>query len=116
MFPLDVTNRVSVSPGLAHAFGRRYGGHVSDLAGSLLALTFGTLETTGLPYCCWDSLTTSYLADPGICTFETLRCDVITLGPSQGRVVRRADGRPVNCARTVDPGRFYRHFLATLTP
>ncbi|MGC5010870.1 nucleoside hydrolase [Streptosporangium sp. DT93] len=116
MFPLDVTDRVPVTPDLARAFGRTYGDPVGDLAGSLLALTFGTLETTGLPYCCWDSLTTSYLAEPGICTFETVRCDVITRGESQGRVVRHAGGRPVRCAATVDTGRFYRHLLGTLAP
>ncbi|MBB2911686.1 purine nucleosidase [Streptosporangium becharense] len=116
MFPLDVTDRVPVTPDLARAFGRHYGHPVSDLAGSLLALTFGTLETTSLPYCCWDSLTTSYLAEPGICTFETVHCDVITRGESQGRVVRRSGGRAVRCARTVDSGRFHRHLLTMLTP
>lgn len=116
MFPLDVTDRVPVTSGFARAFGRGYGHQVSDLAGSLLALTFGTLETTGLPYCCWDSLTTSYLAEPDICAFETVHCDVITQGESQGRVVRRAGGRAIRCARTVDADRFYRHFLDTLTP
>jgi purine nucleosidase len=116
MFPLDVTNRVPVTPDFVRAFGRGYGRHLSDLAGSLVALTFGTLETTGLPYCCWDSLTTSYLAEPDICTFETVHCDVITEGESQGRIVRRAGGRAVSCARAVDADRFYRHFLSTLTP
>jgi purine nucleosidase len=116
MFPLDVTNRVPVTLDFVRAFGRHYGWHVSDLAGSLLALTFGTLETTGLPYCCWDSLTTSYLAEPDICTFETVRCDVITRGESQGRIVQPPGGRPVRCARAVDADRFYQHFLNTLTP
>jgi purine nucleosidase len=116
MFPLDVTNRVPVTPALVRTFGRSYGRHVSDLAGSLLALTFGTLETTGLPYCCWDSLTTSYLAEPGICAFETAYCDVITRGESEGRVVRAAGGRAVRCAGAVDAGRFYRHLLRTLNP
>ncbi|MFI6507219.1 nucleoside hydrolase [Streptosporangium sp. NPDC050855] len=114
MFPLDVTDRVPVTMDLARAFGRAYGDPVADLAGSLLALTFGTLETTGLAYCCWDSLTTSYLAEPGICAFETVHCDVITRGVSQGRVLRRAGGRAVRCAVTVDAGRFYRHLLDTL--
>ncbi|MER5647520.1 nucleoside hydrolase [Streptosporangium sp. NPDC002524] len=116
MFPLDVTNRVPVTAGFAETFGRAYGEQVSDLAGSLLALTFGTLETTGLPYCCWDSLTTSYLADQDICTFETVRCDVVTRSASQGRIVRSAGGRAVRCARSVDADRFYRHFLTTLAP
>lgn len=116
MFPLDVTNLVPVTPALARSFGRFYGRHVSDLAGSLLALTFGTLETTGLPYCCWDSLTTSYLAEPGICAFETAHCDVVTRGESEGRVVRSTGGRPVRYAGAVDTGRFYRHLLRTLNP
>ena len=115
MFPLDVTNRVPVTADFVRAFGRAYGRPVSDLAGSLVALTFGTLETTGLPYCCWDSLTTSYLAEPDICSFETVHCDVITRGESQGRIVRLAGGRAVRCARAVDADRFYRHFLNTLT-
>ncbi|WP_182882142.1 nucleoside hydrolase [Microbispora sp. H10949] len=116
MFPLDVTNRVPVTAELARTFGRSYGDHLSDLAGSLLALTFGTLETTGLAYCLWDSLTASYLAEPGICAFETVRCDVVAQGESQGRTVRDSRGRAVRCARTVDADRFYRHFLGTLAP
>ncbi|GAA2889527.1 nucleoside hydrolase [Streptosporangium fragile] len=115
LFPLDVTDRVPVTTAFAHAFGRHYGKPLSDLAGSLLALTFGTLETTGLPYCCWDSLTTSYLAEPGICDFDVVHCDVVTEGAGQGRTVRDAAGRPVRSAVAVDPDRFYRHCLDVLT-
>ncbi|MET9343304.1 nucleoside hydrolase [Nonomuraea sp. NPDC003804] len=115
LFPLDVTDQVPVTTAFTHAFGRHYGKPLSDLAGSLLALTFGVLETTGLPYCCWDSLTTSYLAEPGICGFETVHCDVVTEGAGQGRTVRDPGGRPVKAAVTVDPDRFYRHCLDVLT-
>ncbi|RBQ15079.1 nucleoside hydrolase [Spongiactinospora rosea] len=115
MFPLDITDLVPIIGEFACAFGEHYGNPVSDLAGTLLAMTFGTLETTGMPYCGWDSLTTSYLAVPDMFEFETARCRVVTTGPSQGRTVRDPAGRPVKCARTVDPDHFYKHCLATLT-
>jgi purine nucleosidase len=115
VFPLDVTNEVPVTDTFARSFGAHYGNPVSDLAGSLLALSFGTLESTGMAYCCWDSLTTSYLARPDLFSFDEVRCDVVTSGPSQGRTVRKASGRPVRRAVSVDPAGFYEHCVRTLT-
>ncbi|GAA4013537.1 nucleoside hydrolase [Allokutzneria multivorans] len=115
LFPLDATDQVPITPEFAQSFGRTYGAPLGDLAGSLLAMTFGCFETSGFAYCCWDSLTTSYLAEPELCEFEDVRCEVLTTGPSQGRTVRSDTGRVVKCARKVDVEGFYRHCLETLT-
>ncbi|MFB9908579.1 nucleoside hydrolase [Allokutzneria oryzae] len=114
LFPLDATDQVPITPEFARSFGRHYGSPLSDLAGSLLAMTFGCFETTGFSYCCWDSLTTSYLAEPDLCEFEDVRCVVLTEGVSQGRTVRADSGRLVKCAKKVDAQRFYRHCLDVL--
>ncbi|GAA0716499.1 nucleoside hydrolase [Dactylosporangium roseum] len=115
VFPLDVTNTAPVTDAFVRSFGTHYGNPVSDLAGSLLALSFGTLESTGIEYCCWDSLTTSYLAQPDLFSFDEVRCDIVTTGPSQGRTVACAAGRPVRRAVSADPAGFYQHCVQTLT-
>ncbi|GIJ34803.1 nucleoside hydrolase [Micromonospora sediminimaris] len=115
LFPLDVTNQVPVTDEFVRAFGAHYGNPASDLAGSLLAMTFGTVETVGSPYCCWDSLATSYLAAPELFTFDQVRCTVVVDGASEGRTVRADDGRVVRCAITVKQEDFYRHCLQLLT-
>ncbi|SDM79799.1 nucleoside hydrolase [Allokutzneria albata] len=115
LFPLDATDQVPITTEFVRSFGSHYGTPLTDLAGSLLAMTFGGFETTGFAYCCWDSLTTSYLVEPDLCEFEDVRCEVLTTGVSQGRTVRSETGRMVKCAKKVDVARFYRHCLETLT-
>lgn len=114
LVPLDVTNQVPVTLEFTRSFGNKYGNATSDLAGILLAMTFGTIETTGLPYCCWDTLTTAYLSEPKLFSFEETHCQVITLGPSEGRTVRCDAGRLVKRAVAVDRDGFYEHCLRNL--
>jgi len=92
MFPLDVTNRVPVTEEFRRDFGRQYEYPLSAAAGTIWAMTAGWDLATGLPYFCWDTLTTSYLCVPDLCTFREVTCDVVTGGPSQGRTVPTPGG------------------------
>jgi purine nucleosidase len=114
MFSLDVTDRLPVTDEFRWAFGRQYEYPFSAAAGTMWAMTSGWELATGLPYFCWDTLTTSYLSVPGLCTFREVGCDVVPEGPSQGRTMVTPDGRPVKVAADVDAGRFYQHCLDTL--
>jgi purine nucleosidase len=114
MFSLDVTDRLPVTDEFRRAFGTQYEYPFSAAAGTMWAMTSGWELATGLPYFCWDTLTTSYLSAPELCTFREVRCDVVPEGPSQGRTMVTPGGRPVKVAADVDPGRFYQHCLDTL--
>jgi purine nucleosidase len=108
LFSLDATDHVPVTPELLRSLARQ-GDHVlSEAAGCFWALTAGS------DYYCWDTLTVSYLANPNLCTFREVRCQVITEGPSQGRIISSADGRVVRAADLVDAPGFYEHVLETL--
>jgi purine nucleosidase len=114
LFPLDATEQVPVTDrflkGLADQVEFRY----SALAGTFWAMSFGTLETTGAPYYCWNSLATSYLNDHRLCSFETVKCDVIVNGPSKGRTLVSEKGRVVKAAMKADMEKFYTHCLEAL--
>lgn len=114
LFPLDVTNLLPVTESFRRAFGAQYEYPLSAAAGTIWALTAGWDLATGLPYYCWDTLTTSYLARPDLCTFREVLVDVIPDGPSQGRTVVGTGGRPAKAAVGVDAKRFYSHVLETL--
>jgi len=114
MFPLDVTNLVPVTEEFRRAFGRQYAYPFSAAAGTIWAMTAGWDLATGLPYFCWDTLATSYLAAPELCEFRRMTCDVVTEGASQGRSIPTDDGRPVEVAFGVDADGFYAHCLETL--
>lgn len=114
MFPLDATNRVPVTDGFRRAFGRQYAYPFSSAAGAIWALTAGWDLLTGLPYFCWDTLTTAWLAEPDLCTFRDVRVDVVTDGESQGRTLLTDRGRMVEAAVDADAERFFAHCLETL--
>ncbi|MGH2682504.1 MAG: nucleoside hydrolase [Actinomycetota bacterium] len=114
MFPLDVTNQVPVTEEFRRAFGRQYEHPFSAAAGAIWAMTAGWDLATGLPYFCWDTLTTSYLSVPDLCGFREVGCEVLVEGSSQGRTVATSGGRLVRAAAEVDAGRFYAHCLETL--
>ena len=114
MFSLDVTDRVPITEEFRRAFGRQYEYPFSSAAGTIWAMTAGWELATGLPYFCWDTLTTSYLSTSELCAFREVECDVVSEGPSQGRTVATPGGRPVKVAVDVDAERFYEHCLETL--
>ena len=111
MFPLDVTNQVEVTPELCRSLGRQYEHPFSALAGTLWAMSFGTLETTSLPYFCWDSLTASYLTRPDLFEIAEFQTDILVEGKSQGRTLITKGGRTVRSAVRADADAFYRHCL-----
>ncbi len=114
MFPLDATNTVPVTDEFLRAIGRQYDYPLSQAAGTIWALTARHEMRTGEDYYFWDTLTTSYLAAPGLCRFDEIGCDVVVEGPSQGRTVPTDQGRPVKAAMSVDVEAFYDHVLTTL--
>jgi len=114
MFPLDATDRVPVTEAFRRAFGAQYAFPFSSAAGAIWAMTAGWDLATGLPYFCWDTLTTAHLAVPDLCTFREVRCDVVTEGESQGRTMPTERGRSVTAAVDADAERFYAHCLETL--
>ena len=116
LFTLDATNQVPVTPGFRTAFGRQYRFDLSAAAGSIWAMTSGWEIAVGMvnPYFCWDTLATSSLVRPDLCTYREVRCDVVTSGPSEGRTMITDSGRPVRAADVVDANGFYAHVLDTL--
>lgn len=114
LFPLDVANRLPVTEEFRRAFGAQYEYAFSAVAGTIWAMTAGWDLATGLPYFCWDTLTTSSLARPELCTYRELSVDVVPGGPSQGRTVLTSEGRTVKAALDVDAAGFYAHALETL--
>ncbi|WP_187437771.1 nucleoside hydrolase [Actinomadura decatromicini] len=114
LYPLDATDLVPVTSDLVDDLTRAAGpSDAAELVATLWAMTFGTWECTGLPYCCWDTLTASHLGGEDICRFETIDTAIVTSGPSQGRVVR-GGGRTVKVAVAADPDAFARHVISTL--
>lgn len=114
MFPLDATNKVPVTGEFRRALAGQYEYERSAAAGTIWALTAGWDLATGLPYFCWDTLATSYLAAPELCTFDEVRVELIADGPSQGRTKPSEGGRPVKAAVDVDVDGFYAHALEAL--
>jgi purine nucleosidase len=114
LFALDVTDVVEVTPEFCQALGRQYEFPFSSAAGAIWAMTFGNRETTGLPYYCWDSVTTAYLARPDLFEFEDVRCDIVVKGESEGRTVEVATGRKVKAAMRVNVDGFYQHCIESL--
>ena len=114
LFPLDVTNLLPVTGEFRRAFGAQYEHPLAAAAGTIWAMTAGWDLATGLPYFCWDTLTTSYLARPDLCTFREIPVDVVPDGPSQGRTIIADGGRPVKAATDVDADGFFAHVIETL--
>jgi purine nucleosidase len=105
MFPLDVTEKVPVTPDLVRRLARQRHYPLSDLA----AQAYATVAWSG--YCMWDVLTTAWLARPELFTFEDMEIEVELEGRSQGRIRRRPGGRRVQVATRVDVERFYAFVL-----
>lgn len=67
---------------------------------------------TNSTYYLWDVLTTAVVGDPSLVEMKTVRSTVIADGPSQGRTVETADGRPVSLVYDVEPERFFDYITA----
>lgn len=115
LYPLDTTNLVPVADPLIEAVAQAAGEDPrASLLGTLLAMTAGTWESTGMPYCCWDSLTVSHLATDSLVTLERVPTSITTAGPATGRVSPDPLGQPTQVARLAEPEAFYRHLVSQL--
>jgi purine nucleosidase len=92
MVPLDVTNRVPVTPDLIYRFGRQANHLYSVLAGTVWSRVISWVyERPDEPYFAWDTLTAACLLSPGLCKREeNVSTYTVVTGPSAGRVAAAA--------------------------
>jgi purine nucleosidase len=110
LIPLDATNKVPLTRRFVDQLGARPGA-----IARLSAQTWRTaLPAEGQSYYFWDTLTAAAMLDPSLVTVKTLKVKVITQGPSQGRTVEAADGRPIQVAVDADAARVEALFLKLL--
>jgi purine nucleosidase len=104
--PLDITNTVPVTPDFIRRLGQQRRFALSDLAGQCYALVIPQ------NYYFWDVLATTYLAHPEFYRIGEWETQVVTQGPSQGRIKAELGGRKVTVMEQVDTNRFYEYILA----
>lgn len=63
--------------------------------------------STNSTYYLWDVLTTAFVGKSELVKVQTINSIVLTDGPSQGRTVETADGRPVNVVYDVNRNAFF---------
>jgi len=63
--------------------------------------------STNSTYYLWDVLTTAFVGKNELVKIQTINSIVLTDGPSQGRTVETADGRPVNVVFDVNCNAFF---------
>jgi purine nucleosidase len=103
--PLDVTNRVPVTPEFLGELSTRRRYPLSDFAGQCYALVVHS------GYCFWDVLTTAYLGRPDLFTLSERETVVVTEGRSQGRIAPAAGRRRIHVLSDVDVDRFQAYVL-----
>lgn len=107
MCPLDLTNRVKMTPEFIQTLGRSRRHPFSDLAGQCYALV------AHQTYYFWDVLTAGLIDRPDLYELRTERVRVVPTGASQGRtVVDETNGRPVEVFADVDLDGFYQFVLS----
>lgn len=108
MVGLESTRQVPLTNAdrLRWAKDRRYLG--LDLIGQGYANvpTLAHFETNST-YFLWDVLTTAHFLNPELTQTKTIKSDVIVAGPSRGRTVETATGRPVNFVYDVNHDAFF---------
>ena len=103
--PLDLTDRVPVTPEFLLRLSRERRHPLYDFAGQCYALV------AHQAYFFWDVLTTAYLGRPDLFEYKPRATAVITEGPGQGRITIEAGGREVEVLVDVDLDEFYRYIL-----
>lgn len=103
--PLDITNKVPITPELAMRLCRQRRYPFSDLAGMCYALVMHQ------DYFAWDVLTTAYLGKPEIFELREQETEIIAQGASQGRTKVAAGGRRIKALDKVDLEGFYAYIL-----
>ncbi len=112
LFSLDTTNHVRVKMDFLFRLAQQRRYLVSDLAGQCWALTVGTISSDDYTYFMWDTLTTGYLGAPQHITFRQARTQVMSQGPSAGRIKEvTTGGKLVRVAETVDIAGFQAYLL-----
>ena len=113
LFSLDATDHVRVTMDFLQRLARQRQYPLSDLAGQCWALTVGSIPAYEYIYHMWDTLTTGYLGAPECITFRPARTEVISEGPSAGRIQEVAEGgRAIKAAAAVNVEAFLEYVLA----
>ncbi len=103
--PLDLTNKVPVTPEFIKQLTKQRKYALSDLAGMCYALAIPQ------NYYFWDILATTYLARPQFYQLEELETDIIATGVSQGRTILQAGGKKIRVMSEVNREQFYSYLL-----
>ena len=112
-FPIDLvalesTNQVPLTVDVRERWAKERSHLGVDFLGQCYAMVPPLVHfSTNSTYYLWDVLTTAFVGKPDLCKVEVINSAVITDGPSQGRTIEIADGRPVNVVYDVDRDAFF---------
>lgn len=107
---LESTNQVPLTVNVRNrwAADRKYLG--VDFLGQCYAMVPPLVHfATNSTYYLWDVLTTAYVGNSELVKIQTINSSVLTEGPSQGRTIEVADGRPVNVIYDVNRDAFFQY-------
>ena len=105
---LESTNQVPLTLDVRERWARERKNLGVDFLGQCYAMVPPLVHfSTNSTYYLWDVLTTAFVGKPDLVKVQTINSIVLTEGPSQGRTVETADGRPVNVVYDVDCNAFF---------
>ncbi|AOV07428.1 nucleoside hydrolase [Sporosarcina ureilytica] len=105
---LESTNQVPLTLDVRERWAKERSNIGVDFLGQCYAMVPPLVHfSTNSTYYLWDVLTTATIGKKDLVKVETINSTVITDGPSQGRTVETADGRPVNVVYDVDRDAFF---------
>lgn len=105
---LESTNQVPLTLDVRERWARERKNLGVDFLGQCYAMVPPLVHfSTNSTYYLWDVLTTAFVGKPDLVKVQTINSIVLTEGPSQGRTVETAEGRPVNVVYDVDRDAFF---------
>ncbi|MBU7592548.1 nucleoside hydrolase [Metabacillus halosaccharovorans] len=105
---LESTNQVPLTLDVRERWARERKNLGVDFLGQCYAMVPPLVHfSTNSTYYLWDVLTTAFVGKPDLVKVQTINSIVLTEGPSQGRTVETAEGRPVNVVYDVDRDSFF---------
>lgn len=105
---LESTNQVPLTLDVRERWARERKNLGVDFLGQCYAMVPPLVHfSTNSTYYLWDVLTTAFVGKPDLVKVQTINSIVLTEGPSQGRTVETAEGRPVNVVYDVDRNAFF---------
>ncbi|WP_078433913.1 nucleoside hydrolase [Metabacillus halosaccharovorans] len=105
---LESTNQVPLTLDVREGWARERKNLGVDFLGQCYAMVPPLVHfSTNSTYYLWDVLTTAFVGKPDLVKVQTINSIVLTEGPSQGRTVETAEGRPVNVVYDVDRDAFF---------